>query len=97
MTLRLTAFRPPMISLQAVLNLLGTVMPVRHPPMPDEDLFGHLERLARLSPHLLSDLGFRKEGRTGHCSQSTWRRGDLRVSVGDDLSTVSVCIDERSA
>ena len=38
-----------------------------------------LERLALLSPHLLADLGFRRDAAVSSSDRTTWRRGPLRV------------------
>lgn len=43
-----------------------------------------LERLARLSPHLLPDLGFRIDPARGGTGLTVWRRGRYVVTVAQE-------------
>lgn len=57
-------------------------------PRPSDDhLLDELERLALLSPHLLGDLGFTRDGLASAPDTQVWRRGRFRVLVA--TSTIS--------
>lgn len=43
-----------------------------------------LERLAQVSPHLLSDLGFTRDAHHDRAGRTIWRRGVYVVTVDED-------------
>lgn len=61
----------------------------RHKPRSSSDhLLEELERLALLSPHLLSDIGFRHDTAASAPGLKVWRRGELQVVVTRSARTV---------
>ena len=68
----------PASALTCGLRRLGAMVRIHR---TDERLHHDLERLAQLSPHLLEDLGFRRDAATSTPQVAVWRRGAHRVSV----------------
>ena len=53
----------------------------RKPRSSDDHLYDELERLALLSPHLLGDLGFKRDAAASAPDTTVWRKEQLRVVV----------------
>ena len=72
-----------------VTSALRNVTRVLRADLPDPTL-AELERLAAVSDHLLSDLGFVPGGAEQGGSVTCWRRGDLAVYIAPSSADVDV-------
>ena len=58
--------------------------------IPPDTTLADLERLAAVSEHLLTDLGFVSDGTKGGDTVACWRRGDLAVYVAPKPGDVDI-------
>lgn len=59
---------------------------------PGDRLLDELERMALLSPHLLNDIGFSRDGAAAPDTK-VWRNGELKVVVERSTRTVFASTD----
>lgn len=96
MTSQLKPITPSTFSLSPFIRALkGRVIAQRQPKF-DECLFGHMVRMARLSPHLLADIGFTEKREPGACGKTFWCKGNLRVIIDTDTMSISICPEQNS-
>jgi 4-hydroxyphenylpyruvate dioxygenase-like putative hemolysin len=72
---------PAFSAMDNVFLRIGKSISWRKPRSSEDHLRAALERLALLSPHLLADLGFKRDAAASAPDTMVWRRGQLRVVV----------------
>lgn len=78
---------PETLAKAAFFHRIGKIISRRRPRSSSDRLLEELERLALLSPHLLSDIGFRRDAASGPDTK-VWRSGELQVVVARSARTV---------
>ncbi len=72
-----------------LLKMIRKAIPYRRTFNSDDQLCHDLERLAKLSPHLLADLGFERERAVPH-GTSEWRKDQMVVTRQTEPAAVAV-------
>lgn len=57
---------------------------------PNAQLRADLERLALAAPHVLSDIGFKRDGQACSNEKVVWRRGSDCVTILSSSQSISV-------
>lgn len=88
MRLQILDFNLAISTMPTLVVRIGKFVPWRGRRSSDDHLLDELERLALLSPHLLVDLGFRRDASASASGTTVWRRGQLRVVVASFTKSV---------
>ena len=81
-------FDPETVAKAGFFRRIGKFVSWRRSRSSTDHLFDELERLALLSPHLLRDIGFRRDAAASAPDTKVWRRGELQVVVARSATTV---------
>lgn len=93
MQMQIARLKSAILTLDDVLLRIWEFVSWRKPRPSDDHLLHELERLALLSPHLLGDLGFTRDGMASAPDKQMWRRGRLRVLVATSTRSAFASTD----